>query len=314
MTRTVWLWHIAALGLCLLSSPNPTGHGAMANEQNPATGAVAEQVAKAFAAVKRGDLSQLSSLEKLGSSAVPALAPLVADPDENVRREAVALLAVVGGESAVPPLSRALSDSSTDVAERAALALYERFDPDQVVANSDAAKATLASIAAGRPTAATLLLAGYLPGEATKQSLRRFLEQPGSNYETTLLSGSSPVSARLPAQLALARLGDVEAMRSVAELTERAPVAEWQLLFSAIRDINAPLMLHALKRALDDQRETAAGIPSHAGPKRRVCDEAVNALTNRLKLKTSFPLTTTQRYSPDQLAEVRRLIDEMLPK
>jgi HEAT repeat protein len=274
----------------------------------------AHQVAKAFAAVKSGDLSQLSSLEKLGPAAVPALVPLVADANEDVRREAVALLALVGGEAAVTPLARALSDSSTEVSERAALALYERFDPDQVAANPEAAKAIRASIAGSRPVAATLVLAGYLPGDATKEALRRFLEQPGSNYETSMQSGSNPVSARLPAQLALARLGDVEAMRSVAELTERAPVAEWQFLLAAIRDINAPRVLHALKRALDDPRETAAGVPSHAGPKRRVCDEAVNALASRLKLKTSFPLTVAQRYSLDQLAEVRRLIDEMLPK
>lgn len=312
MTRERQAWQ-AAVGACFLTLTS-IGHHAMATEPTPAAGAVADQVAKAFAAVRSGDLSQVSSLEKLGPALAPALATYIADADENVRREAVSLLSVVGGEAAVPLLARALSDASADVAERASLALYERFDPDQVAANPEAAKALLGSIAAGQPTAATLVLAGYLPGEARQQTLRRFIENPSSNYETSLHAGSSPVSARLPAQLALARLGDKEAMRSVAELTERAPVAEWQFLLAAIRDINAPRMLHALKRALDDQRETTAGLPSHTGPKRRVCDEAANALATRLKLKTSFPLTTTQRYSSEQLAEVRRLIDETIPK
>jgi HEAT repeat protein len=313
MVREQQAWRAAAVGAFLLTLIF-TGHHAMATEPTPAAGAVADQVAKAFAAVRSGDLSQVSSLEKLGPNLVPALATYMADADENVRREAVSLLSVVGGEAAVPLLARAVSDSSAEVAERASLALYERFDPDQVAANAEAAKAVLGSIAAGQPTAATLVLAGYLPGEATQQALREFLDRPASNYETRLFAGSSPISARLPAQLALARLGGKEAMRSVAELTERAPVAEWQFLLAAIRDINAPRLLHAVKRALDDPRETSAGIPSHAGPKRRVCDEAANALVNRLKLKTSFALSTTLRYSPEQLAEVRRLIDEMLPK
>jgi HEAT repeat protein len=123
MTRADWPRHIAALSVCLLSFTNHTGYGVMANDPTSAADA-ADKVAKAFAAVRSGDLSQLSSLEKLGPAAVSALVPLVADTDENVRREAVALLALVGGEAAVTPLSRALSDASTDVAERAALALY----------------------------------------------------------------------------------------------------------------------------------------------------------------------------------------------
>jgi hypothetical protein len=97
-------------------------------------------------------------------------------------------------------------------------------------------------------------------------------------------------------------------------MIERASVAEWQFLLAVIDDINAPRILHALKRGLTDERETSAGVPSHAGPRRRVCDETANALAMRLRLKTSFPLNTTQRYTAEQLAEVRRLVDESIPK
>jgi hypothetical protein len=129
-----------------------------------------------------------------------------------------------------------------------------------------------------------------------------------------LAAAEGPVPARVAAQVALARLGDKNAMGAIGELTERASVAEWRFLLAAIRDINAPRMLHALKRGLADERETSAGLPSHAGPRRRVCDETVNALVERLNLKTSFALTTMQRYGAEQLAEVRRLVDESIPK
>jgi HEAT repeat protein len=278
------------------------------------TGEAAAQVTKAFDAVRGGDLSQLSGLEKLGPPLVPALAAYVSDADESVRREAVALLSVVAGDAAIGLLAIAMNDSSPEVAERAASALYDRFDPERVLANGDAAKSIIANIAKGQPAAATLLLAGYLPVESATPALEKFLERPGSDYQAALSAGASPVTARLPARLALARLGDKAAMHDVAILTERASVDEWQFLFAAIRDINAPRMLHAIKRALDDMRETSAGIPSHADPKRRVCDEAASALATRLNLKTSFPLTAVQRYTLEQLAEVRRLIDETIPQ
>jgi HEAT repeat protein len=278
------------------------------------TDEAAAQVSKAFDAARGGDLSQLSGLEKLGPPLAPALAAYVSDADESVRREAVALLSVVRGDTAIGLLAKAINDSSPEVAERAANALYERFDPDRVAGNADAAKALIDNIAKGQPAAATLVLAGYLPAESARPGLEVFLRQPGSDYQTALSSGANPVKARLPARIALARLGDKIAMRDVANLTDQASVEEWQFLFAVIRDINAPRMLHAIKRALDDTRETSAGIPSHAGPKRRVCDEAASALAARLNLKTSFPPTAVQRYTAEQLAEVHRLIDETIPQ
>jgi HEAT repeat protein len=276
--------------------------------------AVARQVEQALDAVRKGDLSKLSPLEKLGPALAPALARYVKDGDENVRREAIALAAAVGGDAALPLLAQGLSDTAGDNAERASSGLYARFEPEKVAANAAAREAILASIASGEPAAATLLLAGYLPHDVAKPLLERFLDRPAADAPVRLESADGPVSARVAGQLALARLGDKNAMAAIGALTEQASVAEWQFLLAAIRDINAPRMLHALKRGLADERETSAGVPSHAGPRRRVCDETANALVERLSLKTSFALTTTQRYTAEQLAEVRRLVDETIPK
>jgi HEAT repeat protein len=289
------------------------GHSTMAAKPTPSE-VTSDQVARVFDAVRAGDLSSLEALEKAGPALTPWLKPYVVDANENVRRETVSLLSVIGGEAAIPLLATALTDSSAEVSERAAFAFYEHFDPDDVVANGEAAKSILTSINAGRPVAATLVLAGYIQREATQAALRKFIESPESDYLTSLRSDASPVSARLAAHLALARLGDRQAMSMIAHSIENADVDQWLFLLGAVRDINAPRILHALKSALDDERETSAGIPSHAAPKRRICDEAVNALVERLELKTSFSLSTTARYTQQQRAEVRRLIDELLPK
>ncbi len=286
----------------------------MAIDPIPTTNTMVEQIANAFTSVRNGDLSKLSNLVEIGPSLVTMLAPYLVDSDENVRREAVSLLSLIGGTDAIPLLAQAVSDLSTDVSERASMALYERFDPDQVAANADVIRAVLGSINAGNPAGATLVLAGYMPGAKTEEALRMFLKRPESRKPTIFLADSNPVTAYLPALLALARLGDKDSMSEMASRAERADVDEWLFLLAAIRDVNAPRILHAIKSALDDTRETAAGIPSHASPKRRICDEALNALVKRLGLKSSFSISTTQRYSPQELAEVRRLIDEFLPK
>ncbi len=286
----------------------------MAIDPIPTTSSTVEQIASAFASVRNGDLSKLSDLVKIGPPLATLLAPYLVDSDENVRREVVSLLSLVGGNDAIPLLAKAVSDVSMDVSERASLALYERFDPDQVAANTDAARAILGSINAGNPAGTTLVLAGYIPGAKTEEALRKFLKLPESREPIQFLSDSNPVTAQLPALLALARLGDKDSMSEVAKRAEHADGDEWLFLLAAIRDVNAPRILHAIKEALDDPRETSVGVPSHAAPKRRVCDEALNALVERLSLKPSFPISTAQRYSPQELAEARRLIDEFLPK
>lgn len=311
MAQHHWQRHIACSSAIGLGFTLLLGNLFMAAEPNPT---VAQQVEQAFTAVRNNDLSQLSPLEKLGPALPPALLPYLQDANENVRREALALAAVIGGDAAIPLLAQGLRDPAGDNAERAASGLYSRCDPQQVAANKAAQDAILASIAAGQPAAATLLLAGYLPVESARLVLEQFLAQPASQSLVRLEPAAGPIAARIAAQVALARLGDKNAMVAIADLTENASVAQWQFLLAAIRDINAPRMLHALKRGLTDERETAAGIPSHAGPRRRVCDEATNALAERLNLKTTFALTTTQRYTPEQRTEVRRLIDETIPK
>ena len=102
------------------------------------------QVRQAFDAVRKSDLSQVSELEKSGAAVVALLGPYLDDAHEAVRREAVALLATVGGDESLELLAKALADRSADVRERAATALYEKYDVATLAENAAVGRAVAA--------------------------------------------------------------------------------------------------------------------------------------------------------------------------
>ncbi len=113
-------------------------------------------------AARQGDSSLLTELSELGPPVVPALAPYLDDPDQALRREAVILLKVVGGDETLPLLERALNDTSTDIQARAATTLYERTDVAPIAARPSMGEALRKSVRQGNPSAAALALARLL--------------------------------------------------------------------------------------------------------------------------------------------------------
>src|SRR4051794_31579727 len=95
------------------SAPGPQGERSLSNEQTRSgVGDSPERVRAAFQAVRAGDLGPVSALQAAGPRVVALLPPFLADASEDVRREAVSLLAVAGGADALPLLGRALADTS----------------------------------------------------------------------------------------------------------------------------------------------------------------------------------------------------------
>jgi hypothetical protein len=272
-----------------------------------------ERVQRAFEAVRQGDLGPVSALQQEGPAAVPFLSAYVQDASEAVRREAVSLLSF-GGVPALPLLAPALADPSADIRERAAQAMYRRYDPPQVAAHAPAGPALRACAASGDPAAAALLLLAYFPGPETERVLRAEVDR-APPLSTKLYQWSAPVPTALPARVALSRLGDNEARSALwQQAAAETGLAPLVFLLAALREVDEPKILHALKRALDDERETGSGAPVGVEPARRLCDDAVNAFVRRLGLPVSFPLSDARRYSPAEIAEVRRRIDEAIPQ
>jgi len=274
---------------------------------------VEQQVEQAFRAAREGEFGHISQLPALGPRVAPLLAPYLRDDRADIRREAVAVLAAVGGTAALPLLLEALGDPDADIRERAARALYTRYKPTTLARDKAAGSALRASVLAGNHAAACLLLLGYFPAAENEQALRAMVE--GFGAERTKLSDWGPVVAvALPAQVALSQLGDGAAREALLRTIDRASVADMEFFLSVLRDIDSPTVLHAIKKALDDDREIAGGIPSGAGPRRRLRDAAVDAFVRRLNLKVDFELTDSRRYSDEQVAQVRRSMDASLPR
>ncbi|MFO1350638.1 MAG: HEAT repeat domain-containing protein [Gammaproteobacteria bacterium] len=277
------------------------------------TGNVQQQVEQAFQAARQGDFGRIGGLPRLGPEVAPLLAPYLHDRQLEIRREAVAVLGVLGGAQALPLLLEALRDPDADLRERAARALYSQYEPTALARDKAAGVALRASAAAGNRSAACLLLLGYFPGVETEQSLHIVLKDVGAEH--TKLTDSGPlVSVALPTQMALSRLGDRSARAALLRTIDQASSAEAEFFLAVLRDIDSPTVLHAIKALLGDNREIAGGVPSGAEPRRRLRDAAVDAFVKRLSLHIDFELSASRRYSDAQIAEVRQRIDSQLPQ
>lgn len=270
------------------------------------------QVRQAFDAVRKSDLSQVSELEKSGVAVVALLGPYLDDANEAVRREAVALLATIGGEGSLELLAKALADRSTDVRERAAAALYERYDVATLTENAAVGRAVVASLALDNPPAAVILLASYFPSDDTERGLVALRDRkPGTQVK--LFAWSAPVATSLVAKLSLAHLGSPEAQANLVQAAAKATPAEAEFFLAALREADSSRVLLALSRFLDDTREAATLVSSAPEIRRRICDLAVDAFVERLDLDHSFERSKLARYDAGQIAEVRKRVAEAVP-
>jgi HEAT repeat protein len=270
-------------------------------------------VARAFQAARQGDNTLAAGLQDLGTELIPLLSPYLQDSHEEVRSEVVALLRGVRSDATWPLLIQAMVDPSQDIKERATLALYEQYDPLQLARSAPAGQALRQSVAGGNHSAAALLLLGYFPGPDTEKLLRAARDADPRQL-TKLFPWNPVVSVTLPANVALSHLGNQEGRTALLAAIESATLAELRFLLLVMRDLDAPELLHSLKRTLDDQRETGSGAPAGVEPVRRLCDDAVDAYVRRLQLPVTFSLSDAQRYTPEQIAAVRPLIDSTLPR
>ena len=145
------------------------------------------ELTRAVAAVARGDASDTDTLLALGDAIVPAVSGYLSSADENVRTQAVALLAALGTESAAKALLPSLADSSAAIRERAARGILAEVMKTGKLAGLDSAVAK--GLAAGEPGAAALLLGAF-----SEQSRGLLGQAVGSTRLVKLADASRPVA------------------------------------------------------------------------------------------------------------------------
>jgi len=118
----------------------------------------------------------------------------------------------------------------------------------------------------------------------------------------------------LPALVSLSALGDSESRAELLKLIDSGDRSHLMFLLDVLGEVDSPRVLHALKRCLDDETETSAGVPSGATPRRRLCDLAVDAFVDRLRLTVGFERKEHGRYGKDEIGEVKNRVDTSVPK
>ena len=269
-------------------------------------------VESAIRAARRGDGEPLAALPKLGAAVVPHLVPYLSDPDVSIRRLVVSVFSAIGGRPAAGAVADALRDKDPDIQERAAAAVYQFDRPGEIVGDARHAEALRASVEGSNHAAAAVLLLGYAPGQASLALLRK-LERLPPERRTKLHPWAEAVPVSLVATVASSRLGDGPARLALLEALEHASTEVYAFLLGVVRDIDDPSVLHALAKALHDDREIGGGVPSVAEPRRRVCDAAVDALADRLRLPVRFARKPAARYGAQEIEEVRKLIRTSIP-
>lgn len=266
------------------------------------------EVSEAFAAVREGNLSLTSGLVHYGDQVVAHLAPLVNDNDKAVRIEVVALLGALESETGAKAIVPFLSDPEDDIRERGAGAVYRFVAREGAVIDFESQ--LLSGVEKGRPGAAALLLLGYCEGG--EEALVKY---ESDERLVRLAQGGPVVPTELPATVALSLLGDGEARTRLIAAIDDGKLQTLMFLLDAVTSVDSPEVLHVLAdKTLTDAREVHSGVPVGAVPARRLGDVAVEVFVNRLNLKPRFEIDTSRCYKDEEIAQIRALIRDAIPR
>jgi len=200
-----------------------------------------------------------------------------------------------------------------DSAERAALELFESPQAEAWMGDAETAGAVRRSVSAGNHSGAAILLLG-LENSPEGAALLMDLRESGRGELAKLQPWTPAVPLPLVADVALSRRGVGEARTRLLAEIENAELATLAFLLGVLEQIDAPEVLHAVSRTLDDGREVSAGVPSGAAPARRLADEAVDAFIDRLNLTVGFSRNASRRYSEEEIDQVRQAILRSVPQ
>jgi hypothetical protein len=259
-------------------------------------------IRSAFQEVRRGNYSAAASL-KVTAADAPVLGEFARDSNEDVAREAVTLLAQLGGPAACAALVPALTAPSADVRERAARALYSGCPREVTQPIPNLETGLRQSVELGNSAAAALLLLGRFQDNENREFLKRRLT--AKTPLVKLSPWNTPVAAGLAAAVAGVSAGVAEARAPLAE--GLGDLAQAEFLASVLPDVTDLKALQSLLPLLDNRQTIRAGVPSGAQPQRRLCDLAVDGFVVRLGLRPGFSIRASDRYSDHEIAELKKL-------
>jgi HEAT repeat protein len=241
--------------------------------------------------VKRKNWDIVEQPGTVGPDAVPALLPLLSDPDNQIRELTVQCLAMAGGPAAVEGLMKALNDRIETISAAAVRGLARHAGPGEV-------PALTAQMASNN-------------NEYVREQIALLLGRTGDAANIRPLAARKPLEkdagARHAMSLAMARLGDVP---SKDELRGRLRANDAAMRVAALRDlpyVNDRALLADAAPLLADERPGLNIGPSHGPYFIRVCDVVVLVTAEMLGNVFTFEVSR-RRFTPEELAAARKVL------
>jgi len=241
--------------------------------------------------VKRRNWDIVEEPGHIGQDAVPALLPLLNDPDSQVRELTVVCLDSAGGPAANQGLLKALDDHIETVSAAAVRALAHHYT---------AAELPILRIEMGTN-----------PNEYVREQIALLLGKTGDPFNIPILharrSPEKDEHTQRALSLALARLGDPAGRQ---EVVARLSGKDARQLVAAVRDllyVNDRLLLRAAAPLLDDTRPGLNVGLAHTPTFIRVCDVVVIVMGEMLGPVFSFD-PGRRRFSPEEIAEAKQVM------
>lgn len=291
---------IAACGGNPKFSPDDRGAAASAPRSQPATMPNKEapmtgpQLAER---VKNRDWNIVERNEPVPPQAVKDLTPLLRSPEEEVRELTTHVLNLAGGAEARDALLLALQDRNEVVRGNAARFLHNHCTAEQLP-----------------------ILLGHLrkhPDDYVREQMALLLGKLKDNNAVKPLqeqfAAEDYPDAKHAMALALVRLGDEEQTKAYVTRLEKDDARERVAALDDLLYIQDRKLAPHVIPLLSDRRDGKNVGPSHGPFWIRVCDVAVNVLSEVLNKPFGFQVSGAKRYAPPEI-ENAIVILRKLPK
>jgi hypothetical protein len=241
--------------------------------------------------VKARDNRAMVTAAKLGAPASPALEPLAADSNVEVRLLALNCLESTGGPEATRAALARLNDADEQVTGEA-LQILHRYPP------AEQAGALLTAFAVARfPVVReeTPMIAGRLAPKVDPQPWKAlWIKERDALVKERLLVG-------------LARMGDADSRTLFVKNLQAARGADAVAWIDYAKYMQDPWIVPGLAKLLDQTEKAMDLAPDLRNTlPQRTCDLAAKALVELTGMKVPFAVKRVQPFSADELNQIRR--------
>jgi HEAT repeat protein len=276
---------------------------------------IEQRVTEAIENAKKGDQKSLALLKKDPElpKALTVLRRYLNDPNERVRSSVFALAEGVHTPEAISILSDLMKANPGRWGEAPVRAFYDKYDCKELLdGGGPGLRDNLIVFVKNEKNVsrakAVLLLSCF---KNDKDVVRTLESLDKGQHKTVTLDLSTRVDLALTVDLALAEIGNKQALDRFLQRLAKGEINDLVFSFRAIRFVNNKEVLAVLVEKVNDKRK--AVYPWSDDFYLRISDLAVNALTKKAQQPLEIVVQNNYRYSDQELARAYELLKTNLP-